>query len=148
MKKSIIMTAAALLISAGIAAQTNVPAQNQNKEQNQVRTQEQTMTMTKNQTKTQTKAAVKEGKEKKVKTKVKKANQGLNVSETARNTEPGEGKGEIVSEQAKLKGETQQARIKNQTSAKNQSANTGARPSNAMQQNKVNAAKGSGAGRK
>ena len=124
MKRLIIMTATALLISAGIAAQTNDPVQNQTKVQNKDRNKEQTMT------------------------KTKKANHGQTVSETARTTESGEGKGEIVSEQAKLQGETQQARIKNQTSAKNQTGNTGARPANAMQQNKVNAAKGSGAGRK
>src|SRR4030042_3539775 len=100
MKRLIIMTATALLISAGIAAQTTDPVQNQtktqNKEQNKKRNKEQTMT------------------------KTKKANHGQTVSETARTTESGEGKGEIVSEQAKLQGETQQARIKNQTSAKNQ----------------------------
>src|SRR4030043_217575 len=118
MKRLIIMTATALLISAGIAAQTTDPVQNQTKTRNKEQNKEQTMT------------------------KTKKANHGQTVSETARNTESGEGKGEIVSEQAKLQGETRQARIKNQTSAKNQTGNTGARPANAMQQNKVNAAKG------
>jgi hypothetical protein len=160
MKKSIIMTATALLLSVSIAAQTNDPVQNQTKVQNKEQNKEQTMTKAQQQekvmyqqgnmtkTKAQNKAAVKESKEKKVKTKTKKANHGQTVSETARNTESGSGKGEIVSEQAKLQGETQQARIKNQVSAKNQSANTGARPANAMQQNRTGAAKGSGAGRK
>jgi hypothetical protein len=160
MKKSIIMTATALFLSVSIAAQTNDPVQNQTRIQNKDQNKEQTMNKTRQQeqvtdqqgymtrTKTQNKAAVKEGKEKKVKTKTKKANHGQTVSETARNTESGTGKGEIVSEQAKLQGETRQARIKNQTSARNQSANTGARPANAMQQNRAGAAKGSGAGRK
>lgn len=122
MKKSIIMTVVALLISAGITAQTTDPVQYQNKVQKKEQTKEQKKTM--------------------------KANHGQTVSETAQNTESGPGKGQIVSEQAKLQGETQQARIKNQTSAKNQAANKGARPANSMQQNKVNAAKGKGAGRK
>ena len=146
MKKSIILTAIALLISAGITAQSNVQTQDQKKIQNKDQNQEQSGTMT--QTQTKNKTAVKEGKEKKVKTKTKKANHGQAVSETARNTESGEGKGEIVSEQAKLQGETQQSQMKVQTSAKKQTANKGARPANSMQQNKVNAAKGTGAGRK
>jgi len=109
MKRSIIMSALALLISAGIAAQTNVPVQTQNKEQSG------------------------------------KASHGQTVSETARTTEPGEGKGEIVSTQAKVQGETQKARVQTKAAAKNQGS---ARPANAMQKNKGAAAKGSGAGRK
>lgn len=78
-------------------------------------------------------------------TKTKKANHGQTVSQTARNAESGEGKGEIVSSQAKNQGEIQKVQAKTRTSAKKQGS---ARPANAMQQNKGAAAKGSAAGRK
>ena len=132
------MTALALLISASIAAQ-NV---NQNQEQKQTQAREQVQDGSGIQTRSQT------GEEKKMlkaRKKVQKANHGQTVSETAKSLESGPGKGQVVSTQARNKGEIPQVNEKN--SAKNQNANKGAR-GNPAQQNKIKTSAGAGPGRK
>jgi hypothetical protein len=169
MKRSILISAIALIISAGITAQVTtqnqqqdkvqagnqLQTQNQSQEQPQVQIREQSRLQDGSglQTRTQTRdnAAKEEKKMLKAQKKAQKmaqknANHGRMVSETARNTESGPGKGEIVSIQARNKGQVQQARIKTNNSAMNQAANQGAR-GNGMQ-TRVRIPAGSGAGRK
>jgi len=128
MKKEIFLGAIALLISAGVMAQTTEPIQTQTKTKKQLRiearqqaqVQEQVQSgdpiMTKKQTRTsdQKKEKVQEqvqsGDPIMTQDKTRKQNHGAVVSETARQTPSGEGKGQIVSEQARMQGEAKRSR--------------------------------------
>lgn len=94
MKKTFVLIAS-LLITAMLAAQEVKPVQEQNQVKNKTQQKEQ----------------------------VKQDNHGQAVSQTAKTTESGPGKGEIVSQQAKTQGETKQAENAERVSAKNQKGN-------------------------
>ena len=160
MKKEILCGAIALLISAGVTAQTTEPVQEQTKtkKQNktevrqQVKDQEQTQSgdpiMTKTQAKTrdQKKEKVQEqvqsGDPIMTQTQTRTENHGDVVSGTARQTPGGEGKGAIVSEQAKMKGEAQ----KSAKLAKKANKKQGVAKS--VRTNRPATVRGTGAGRK
>ncbi len=124
MKKEILIGAFALLISVGVSAQEPV----------QTQTQDQTMTqtMTKKQQRIEAKAQARAQKQAQkqarkmdqsgdpimTQTQTRTQNHGAVVSETARGTQSGPGKGQAVSTQARNKGESQQARVKTNNSAK------------------------------
>jgi|MudIll2142460700_1097286.scaffolds.fasta_scaffold1121104_1 hypothetical protein len=137
MKRSIFVTAIALMISAGITAQVTTQQQSQaqrQEKQTQVRVRDQEKL--KDGSGPQAKLSKEEKKMMKEQRKAqkraqKKANHGRMVSETARSTESGPGKGEVVSTQARTQG---------------QSTNKGAR-GNSGRNRGVSPAK-SGAGRK
>lgn len=136
MKKEILVGAIALLISAGVMAQSTEPVQEQVKTKKQLRiearqhakVQEQTQSgdpiMTRTQTRTQ--------------------NHGAAVSETAKQaqTQTQGGVGEVVMEQAKLQGETQKSMKQAKTSTKNKGA------AKSIRTNRPATVKGTGAGRK
>jgi hypothetical protein len=124
MKRVLLLTASALLISAVISAQTTTPA-----------------TQMKEQKKTEVKA------ESKAQQPAKPAqeNHGQAVSTTAKTTPAGQGHGEAVSAVAKTQGETKQAVKVTKPAVK--PATTGAKAP-AAQANKVDAAKGGNAGKK
>jgi hypothetical protein len=147
MKRSILMTAIALMISAGITAQVTTQTRQQSQAQTATQAQAQAQTHEPEQMldRVRDQERLKDGigpqakltkEQKKMmkaqKKELKKANHGQVVSETERAAQSGPGKGEIVSTQARNKGQIQQARIKENNSAKNQSANKGAR-GNAVQ---------------
>lgn len=117
MKKTFVLIAS-LLITAMLAAQEVKPVQ----EKNQVKTKTQ-----------QTE-------------QVKQDNHGQAVSQTAKTTESGPGKGEIVSQQAKTQSEAKKAEKEEKASAKNQKGNTAnAARGNTVQKNAAKtAAKGGG----
>ncbi len=132
MKKEVLIGAFALLISAGVSAQEPVQTQTMSKRQQ------------KTEARTQTKAQKQihktdqSGDPIMTQTKTRTQNHGAVVSETARRTQSGPGKGEVVSTQARMKGESQKARVKTNNPAKAGSG-MGNRPA---------AAPGKGAGRK
>lgn len=129
MKRTIFLSVLALTISAGITAQEPEQTQSQDRSQvqTQVRDQERVETgqgiMAQNQTRT--KISKQEKQMLKAQKKADKSNHGQTVSQTARSTPSGQGKGEVVSTQAKIQGESRQADIKTRTSAKNQSSARG-----------------------
>lgn len=124
MKKEILIGAFALLISAGVSAQEPVQTQTRTQTQDQTMTQ----TMTKKQQRLEAKAQARAQKQARKmdqsgdpimsQTQTRTQNHGAVVSETARGTQSGPGKGEVVSTQARNKGESQQARVKANNSAK------------------------------
>jgi len=157
------MTAIALMLCAGVSAQ--VAAQTQQQSQTQTQTQAQTQTQDQQQTQDRVRdqERLKDGsgkqaslsKEEKNRIKAerkaqkmaqKKETHGRVVSETARSTEPGPGKGEVVRTQARTQGQAQQARTKENNSVKNQPAIKGARGN--AGQNRTGAPARGGAGRK
>jgi len=163
MKILVIITALALIISASTTAQ--VAKQSQQQSQKQTSTQVQTHTQDQLQTQdrvqkqervqklsgvhtlSRTKVSKEERKMiKDQKIGEKKVNHGQVVSETAKSTESGPGKGEVVSSQAKTQGQAQQARIRENISAKNQSINQSARGN--IMQNRIRVPSRGGAGRK
>ncbi len=128
MKRLIIITALALIYCAITTAQVTKQSQQQSLKQTSIQTLDQVQKQDRIQDGsgllTHSKTKVSREERKLMKTKkiaVRKANHGKVVSETAKSTEPGPGKGEVVSAQAKTRGQAQQIRIKENNSAKNQS---------------------------
>ena len=139
MKKEILFGAIALLISAGVMAQTAEPVQTQSKskkqqriearqqaqaqEQEQVRSGDpimtQTQTRTKGQKKEQAQEQVRSGDPIMTQTQTRTQNHGTAVSETAKEIPGGEGKGQIVSEQARMKGDAQKSMKQAKKASKN-----------------------------
>jgi hypothetical protein len=136
MKKSIFLSVIALVISAGITAQTasrnraQAEQKVQTQTQAQVQTQEQLQVMTKEQIKEQARIQKKIAKEEKKQARIEAKNgastHGTAVSETARNTESGPGKGEVVSTQAKTKSSMKSAKPDNDGKAARTKAAKGA----------------------
>jgi len=124
MKKEILMGALALLISAGVMAQTSEPVQTQTKTKKQLRieakqqvkVQDQTQSGDPIMTQTQTRTQLKDG--------------------------SGEGQGDMIREQAKLKGEAQKSLKQTKTATKNKGA------AKSVRTNRPATVKGTGAGRK
>lgn len=151
MKKVLYFAAIALFISAGVTAQ--VSTETQVKDQTRAR----------NQIREQVQVPESDGDHLQLREQIRNENHGEAVSEIAKNTDPGPGKGEIVREQAKLKGDAQQARLREKRSARNNTAlkykglnknaglnsqrRTGVRNTGVMHQN-MNTTKRAGAGRK
>lgn len=175
MKRTIILTSAALLISAGVTAQnlnqvrsqSRAGEQTQTQEQIMLQTQEQAQTQTQAQTQAQTREQVRiqnmtnaqeqprnarkilRQERKQLKLHNEAAEHGQAVRERARTSASGPGKGEAVSQQARIKGETQQVRIRQETRAlsgaapRNQGVNAGQ-----MQRGTMNMTKRAGSGRR
>jgi hypothetical protein len=147
MKRSIFLTAIALMISAGIMAQSTnqVQTQNENRTRTQVQTQVQNATQVQSQTQNQTQVQNQDQSgtldQTRTRSQLRKdaAETGQTVRARARNTESGPGKGAAVSQQAKVRGETQQARKATQ--------NSSAR-SRAVQRNAMRMSRGTGSGRR
>ncbi len=140
MKKEILIGAIALLISVGVTAQTTEPVQEQLKTKKQLRieakqqakVQDQTQSgdpiMTKAQTRTRDQKREKvqdqtqSGDPIMTQTRTRTENHGAVVSETARQTPGGEGKGAVVSQQARMRGEAQRSAKQAKKTNKNQGA--------------------------
>jgi len=124
MKKEILLGAIALLLSAGVMAQTSEPIQTQTKTKKQLRieakqqlkVQDQTQSGDPIMTQTQTRTQLKDG--------------------------TGEGQGDMVKEQAKLKGDAQKSMKQAKTATKNKNA------AKSIRTNRPATIKGTGAGRK
>ena len=144
MKKEILFGAIALLISVGVTAQTAEPVQTKTKRQlriearQQAKVQEQVQSgdpiMT--QTQTRTKAQVQD-----------QTQSGDPImTQTQTRTQPkdgtGEGQGDMVKEQAKLKGDAQKSMKQAKTATKNKNA------AKSIRTNRPATIKGTGAGRK
>lgn len=143
MKRSIFLIAIALMISTGIMAQNTDQSQPQSQNNTQVQSQSQNQKQSRNQTKVQ------DGKQVKDQTRNEASEHGQAVSSTAKNTDPGTGKGKIVSQQAKSRGETQKARIHENNSAKNKNANRNkSARSKSIQPNNIRMPNEAGSGRK
>lgn len=137
MKRSIIITAAALMISAGISAQVSDQIQQQTtNDRLQIRDQDRDHLRLhdgsgsqnqENSNLLREERRILRDQERVQKMAQKKENHGRMVSELAKGTESGPGKGETVSSQAKARGMFQQARIKENYSAQSRSAFQGAR---------------------
>jgi len=116
MKRSIIMTVIAVMISAGITAQVTTRQQSQTQTQEQQQTQDKVRKQDRIEDGSGPKVKLSKEERKMIKAErkaqkmaQKKAKHGRIVSETARSTQPGPGKGEVVSTQAKTQGQSQQA---------------------------------------
>lgn len=162
MKKEFLLGAMALLISAGVMAQTTEPVQTQTKTKKQLRiearqqaqVQDQVQSgdpiMKKEQTRTrdQKKEKIQDqthsGDPIMTKKHARRQNHGAAVSETAKQaqTQTEGGVGEIVREQAKLHGEAQKATKQAKTSTQNKGAAKGVRA------NRPATVRGSGSGRR
>ena len=143
----------ALMISAGVMAQSQnqVRTQTSNETQTQVQTQEQVMVqnMTNAQERPRNANRILRQERKQLKIHNEAAEAGQAVRQRARTTASGPGKGEAVSQQARIKGETQQARIRQENRAL-----SGAAPRNQgvsatqMQRANMNMTKRAGSGRR
>lgn len=150
MKKEILLSALALLISAGVMAQTSEPLQTQTKTKKQLRieakqqinVQDQTqsgdpiMTKTQTRTKTQTKQQVQD--------QTQSGDPIMTQTQTRTQLKDGsgEGQGDMVREQAKLQGEAQKSMKQAKTATKNKGA------AKSVRTNRPATVKGTGAGRK
>jgi len=159
MKRTIIFTAMALMISAGVMAQSQNQVRTQVRNETQAQTQEQTQTQTQEQVRVQNMTNAQERprnanrilrqERKQLKIHNEAAEAGQAVRQRARTTASGPGKGEAVSQQARIKGETQQARIRQENRAL-----SGAAPRNQgvsatqMQRANMNMTKRAGSGRR
>ena len=156
MKKEILLGAIALLLSAGVMAQTTDPVQTQTNTKKQLRiearqqakVQEQTQSgdpiMTQTRTRDQKRDQVQEQTQSgdPIMTQTRTRNHGDAVSETAKQTPGGEGKGAIVSEQARMKGEAQKSMKQAKKANKNQGV------AKRVRTNRPAPVQGTGAGRK
>lgn len=160
MKKEILFGAIALLISVGVTAQTTEPIQTQTKTKKQLRiearqqaqVQEQvqsgdpimtkTQTRTRDQKKEKVQEQVQSGDPIMTQTQTRTQNHGAVVSGTAKQAQIGEGKGEMVREQAKMQGEAQKSMKQAKTATKNNGA------AKSVRTNRPATVKGTGAGRK
>lgn len=160
MKKEILLGAMALLISTGVMAQTTEPVQTQTKTKKQLRIEAKQQAKVQDQTQSGDPIMIKDQKRTRDQKREKIQDQtqsgdpimtrdqtrqethGAVVSETARQTPGGEGKGQIVSEQARRNGEAKRAAKdagkikKNKVAAKN------------VRTNRPATVKGTGAGRR
>jgi hypothetical protein len=148
MKKEILFGAIALLISAGVMAQTSEPIQTQTKTKKQLRieakqqikVQDQTQSgdpiMTQAQTQTRTKAQVQD--------QTQSGDPIMTQTQTRTQLKDGsgEGQGQMVREQAKLNGEAQKSMKQAKTATKNKGA------AKSVRTNRPATVKGTGAGRK
>ena len=138
MKKEILFGAIALLISAGVMAQTSDPVQAQTKTKKQLRIEARQQKQAREQVQEQ----VQSGDPIMTQTQTRTQNHGAAVSETAKQVPGGEGKGQIVSEQARMKGEAQKSMKQAKTAKKNQGA------AKSVRTNRPATVKGTGAGRR
>ena len=113
MKKEILFGAIALLISAGVMAQTAEPVQTQSKSKKQQRIE------ARQQAQAQEQEQVRSGDPIMTQTQTRTQNHGTAVSETAKEIPGGEGKGQIVSEQARMKGDAQKSMKQAKKASKN-----------------------------
>jgi hypothetical protein len=134
MKKEILFGAIALLISAGVMAQTTEPVQTQTKTKKQLRIEARQQKQVQEQ--------VQSGDPIMTQTGTRTENHGAVVSETAKQVPGGEGKGQIVSEQARMKGEAQKSMKEAKKASKNKSK------AKSVRSNRPAVGKGTGAGRR
>ena len=140
MKKLIFLTIFTFVIG-GVAM-----AQDTDYTPKKIQKQDRTQVRKKDQLNIQDGTKIQERKQERIHSRNEAALQGETVSSVAKNTESGSGKGEIVRQEARNKGENQKMRDRENISARNQSM--GAR-GNAMQRNSnMRMQKGPGAGRK
>lgn len=160
MKKEILIGAIALLLGAGVTAQTTEPVQTQTKTRKQLKTETRQQAQVQDQTQsgdpimTNAQTRTRDQKKEKVRnqtgsgdpimtqTRTRAENHGAAVSETARQTPGGEGKGAIVSQQARTNGEARRAARQAKKLNKNQGAVKSVRT------NRPATGKSTGAGRK
>ncbi|MBN2863295.1 MAG: hypothetical protein JXN62_09055 [Bacteroidales bacterium] len=116
MKKGILLSAIVFLLSLGISAQVADQTQAKTKKQLRIEAREQAKVQK------QVQAMEQSGDPIMSQTQTRTQNHGAMVSETATQTQSGSGKGEMVREQAKLKGEAQKARVKTNNTAKTKNA--------------------------
>ncbi len=155
MKRTIVLTAMALLISAAVAAQSTNQAGNQAGNEARINAQTQAQVHAEEgmaiqeQARSMDRMSRQERKQARAELRNEAALHGQTVSEVARTTESGRGKGEAVSQQARVKGETQQVRVRQETRALNGAAqrNQGVSASQ-MQRGNMNMTKRPGSGRK
>ena len=122
MKRSFILIAS-LLITAVIAAQEVVPVQE--KSQNKTNARVQQREQSQKQDGTGDQEQVRKREKLSNQEKVKQNNHGQAVSQTAKSTESGSGKGAAVRQQARTQGESLQSENGEKVSAKNQSGTQG-----------------------
>lgn len=140
MKKLIFLTIFTLVIGAVAMAQDTESAPKK------IQKQERTHVREKDQLHKQDGTKIYEHKQERIHARNEAALHGETVSSVAKNTESGPGKGEMVSQEARTRGENQKMRERENVSARNQSM--GAR-GNAMQRNSnMRMQKGPGTGRK
>lgn len=132
MKKGILISAIALLISAGVSAQEVTGTQVKTKSQQRIEARQQARAEKRIQ------AMEQSGDPIMTRSRAKRQNQGAVVSETARGTQSGQGQGQAVSTQARMKGESQKARVKSNNAARANKNNV----------NRPAVAPGKGAGRR
>lgn len=147
MKKSILLTGLALMLSAALMAQAQTRAQSgtRNQQQVQVQSQEQVQNQPQVQSQDRLRNQTQDQRRQRIQDP---STHGQQVSETARTTESGPGKGEVVKEVAKNQGEAQQLQNQNKISAKNQKGNINRNARSNTARNAMKVQKSAGTGRK
>lgn len=140
MKNLIFLTIFALVIGAGAMAQDTESTPKK------IQKQERTHVREKDQLHKQDGTKINERKQERIHARNEAALHGENVSSVAKTTESGPGKGEIVSQEARTRGENQKMRERENVSARNQ--RMGARGNTMQPNSNMRMQKGPGAGRK
>jgi hypothetical protein len=139
MKKSILLIAIALV-------SVSIMAQNPDRAQKRAQKQENSRIQTQDQTPAQDGTQIRTQDQERAQTRNEAALHGENVSTTAQ-TESGPDKGEVVSQQARTRGETKKAQARTSARDQNSARNNGAR-ANSAQRTNMKMSKGTAPGRK